>query len=68
MWVRQRPLFLRFNDQVTGPEYGKEYSGIHHIGFKIESLEEIDLRLTNAQSNPRHDITEGRGDGQVTPR
>ena len=29
------------NDQVSGPEYGQTYSGIHHIGFEVASLEEI---------------------------
>ena len=29
------------NDQVAGTERGKEWSGIHHIGFEVESLEEI---------------------------
>ena len=24
-------------DQVTGPEYGIGFSGIHHIGFEVES-------------------------------
>ena len=36
------------NDQVTGPEYGTGFSGIHHIGFEVESLEEIAERLQNA--------------------
>ena len=33
---------LRFkNDVVAGAERGTGWSGIHHIGFQVESLEEI---------------------------
>lgn len=46
------------NDQVAGAERGKEYSGIHHIGFEVESLEEIAERLEAAQSQPREDIND----------
>ncbi|SRR5712692_8358034 len=33
------------NDQVAGAERGKEWTGIHHIGFEVESLEEIAQKL-----------------------
>ena len=44
------------NDQVTGPEYGQNYSGIHHIGFEVDSLAEIGEKLADAGSTPRDDI------------
>ena len=44
------------NDEVAGPEYGQTYSGIHHIGFEVESLEEIAAKLEKANSKPREDI------------
>src|SRR5262247_2908493 len=31
------------NDQVAGAERGKDWSGIHHIGFEVESVEEIEI-------------------------
>ena len=46
------------NDQVAGAERGKDYSGIHHIGFEVESLEEIAKRLEAANSQPREDINQ----------
>ena len=56
------------NDQVTGPEYGKTYSGIHHIGFEVESLEEIAKKLEAANSKPRDDINQALGVGMGGPR
>ena len=29
------------NDVVAGAERGKDYSGIHHIGFQVESLDDV---------------------------
>jgi glyoxylase I family protein len=49
------------NDAVAGVERGKDWSGIHHIGFQVESLEAIAERLAAAGSEPRHDINEARG-------
>ena len=51
------------NDAVAGPEYGKTYSGIHHIGFEVESLEEVAAKLQAAASNPREDINQALGVG-----
>ena len=53
------------NDAVAGVERGKGWSGIHHIGFQVESLEEITQRLAAAGSQPRDDINQalGVGDG-----
>ena len=46
------------NDQVAGAERGKDYSGIHHIGFEVENLEEIAKRMEAANSEPRDDINQ----------
>ncbi len=55
------------NDQVTGPEYGTGFSGIHHIGFEVESLEEIAEKLQKAGSSPRDDINQALGVGMGGP-
>jgi glyoxylase I family protein len=51
------------NDAVAGTERGKEWSGIHHIGFQVESLEAITEKLAAAGSEPRHDVNEALGVG-----
>jgi len=51
------------NDQVAGAERGKEWSGIHHIGFEVENLEEIAQRLAAAGASPRDDINQVLGIG-----
>ena len=52
------------SDAVAGVERGKEWSGIHHIGFQVESLEEIAEKLQAAGSEPRHDVNAALGVGQ----
>jgi glyoxylase I family protein len=50
---------LKFkNDAVAGAERGKDFYGIHHIGFKVDNLEEIALRLATAGSERRDDVNE----------
>ncbi len=49
------------NDQVAGAEYGKNYSGIHHRGFEVENLEEVEKKLAEAGSAPRDDINQALG-------
>ena len=49
------------NDQVAGVERGKDWSGIHHIGFEVESVDEIIDKLTAAGSKPREDINHALG-------
>jgi catechol 2,3-dioxygenase-like lactoylglutathione lyase family enzyme len=56
------------NDQVAGAERGKEWSGIHHIGFQVESLEEIAEKLAAAGSQPRNDVNRALGVGMGGPR
>jgi glyoxylase I family protein len=54
------------NDAAAGSERGKNFSGIHHIGFQVESLEAIAERLTAAGSRRRHDVEEALGVGHST--
>src|SRR5439155_1565142 len=49
------------NDTAAGSERGKNFSGIHHIGFQVESLEAVAERLTAAGSRRRHDVEEALG-------
>ena len=56
------------NDEVTGPEYGKGYSGLHHIGFHVDSIEEMAGRLEAAGSAPRDEINRALGVGMGGPR
>jgi catechol 2,3-dioxygenase-like lactoylglutathione lyase family enzyme len=46
------------NDAVAGAEYGQGFSGLHHIGFEVESLEEIAERMQTANAQPRDDINQ----------
>src|SRR5438046_2208522 len=52
------------NDQVAGVERGKSYSGIHHIGFQVESLDAMAEKMAEAGSPRRDDINEALGVGQ----
>ncbi len=55
---------LRFkNDTLAGTERGKDWSGIHHIGFQVESLEETAARLQKTVAKPRDDINLALGLG-----
>ncbi|MDP8921388.1 MAG: VOC family protein [Chloroflexota bacterium] len=51
-------------DEVAGVERGKEWSGIHHIGFQVESLDEIAEKLAAAGAQPRDDVNQALGVGQ----
>ena len=51
------------SDAVAGIERGKGWSGIHHIGFQVESLEAIAERLAAAGSEPRTDVNDALGVG-----
>jgi catechol 2,3-dioxygenase-like lactoylglutathione lyase family enzyme len=57
---------LKFkNDAAAGAEFGKDYAGLHHFGFQVESLEDIAERLAAAGSARRDDVNDalaiGRG-------
>ena len=55
---------LRFkNDVVAGAERGTGWSGIHHIGFQVESLEETAAKLEKSVARPRDDINVALGLG-----
>jgi catechol 2,3-dioxygenase-like lactoylglutathione lyase family enzyme len=56
------------NDAVAGVERGKDWSGIHHIGFQVESLEAITEKLRAAGAEPREDINQALGVGHVGER
>ena len=56
------------NDEVAGIERGKEYSGLHHIGFQVESLDEMTAKLATAGSKPRDDINKALGVGMDRTR
>ena len=47
---------LNFKNDAVAGERGKEYSGIHHIGFQVESLEELTAKLAAAGSEPMHEV------------
>lgn len=56
------------NDAVAGVERGKDFSGIHHIGFQVDSLEEIALRLAAAGAARRDDVNDALGVGHREKR
>ena len=55
------------NDAVAG-ERGKDWEGIHHIGFEVESLEEIEQRLADANSQPMDSVNHALHAGMGGPR
>jgi catechol 2,3-dioxygenase-like lactoylglutathione lyase family enzyme len=48
-------------DAAAGVERGRSFSGIHHIGFQVDSLEAIADRLTAAGARRRLDVEEALG-------
>jgi glyoxylase I family protein len=55
---------LKFkNDAVAGIERGKDWTGIHHFGFQVESLESIAEKLAAVGAQPRDDINAALGVG-----
>src|SRR2546421_12755904 len=50
-------------DAVAGVERGKDWSGIHHFGFQVDSLEDITERLADAGAPRRDDINAALGVG-----
>lgn len=51
------------NDTLAGTERGQGWSGIHHIGFQVDSLEETAAKLKNTPAKPRDDINVALGLG-----
>ena len=55
---------LKFkNDVVAGVERGKDWTGIHHFGFQVASLEGIAEKLAAVGSKRRDDINTALGVG-----
>jgi catechol 2,3-dioxygenase-like lactoylglutathione lyase family enzyme len=56
---------LRFkNDVIAGAERGKGWSGIHHIGFQVDNLDEMVEKLEKSDAaKPRADINAALGVG-----
>jgi glyoxylase I family protein len=52
------------SDAVAGAERGRSWSGLHHIGFQVESLDSIAEKLAAAGSSPRDDVNQALGVGQ----
>jgi catechol 2,3-dioxygenase-like lactoylglutathione lyase family enzyme len=52
------------DDEVAGVERGKGWSGLHHIGFQVERLDEAADKLRAAGSAPRDDVNRALGVGQ----
>lgn len=56
---------LKFkNDQTAGVPQGKGYSGLHHIGFEVDSIEAVDKKLAGAGAPIRDDINQALGLGR----
>jgi glyoxylase I family protein len=55
------------NDTAAGVERGKDWSGIHHIGFQVDSLDAIAERLARAGSSRREDVEQALGVGGRQP-
>ena len=56
---------LKFkNDAAAGAEFGKEYSGLHHFGFQVESVDAIAERLAAVGSERRDDVNRALDIGQ----
>jgi glyoxylase I family protein len=55
------------NDVAAGVERGKGYSGIHHIGFQVESLDAIAERLAGAGAERCEDVERALGVGGPQP-
>jgi len=51
------------NDAVAGVERGTGWSGVHHFGFQVENIEEIEEKLKAAGIERRDDINEALGVG-----
>ncbi|MSP41417.1 MAG: VOC family protein [Deltaproteobacteria bacterium] len=56
---------LKFkNDATAGMPQGKDFTGLHHIGFEVDSVEAIDKTLSAAGAPIRDDINDALGLGR----
>jgi catechol 2,3-dioxygenase-like lactoylglutathione lyase family enzyme len=59
---------LKFkNDQTAGVPQGKTYTGLHHIGFEVDSIEDVEEKLAAAGAPVRDDINAALGLGRSQP-
>ena len=49
------------SDAAAGAERGRGYSGLHHIGFQVESLPATAERMAEAGAEPRSDVNQALG-------
>ena len=59
---------LDFKSDAVAGERGKDWEGIHHIGFEVESLEDIERRLASANSKPMEEVNNALHAGNTGPR
>ncbi|CAI8041036.1 hypothetical protein GBAR_LOCUS22801 [Geodia barretti] len=59
---------LDFRSDAVAGERGKDWEGIHHIGFEVESLEDIERRLADANSKPMEEVNTALHAGNTGPR
>ena len=59
---------LDFKSDAVAGERGKDWEGIHHIGFEVESLEDIERRLSDANSKPMEEVNNALHAGNTGPR
>jgi catechol 2,3-dioxygenase-like lactoylglutathione lyase family enzyme len=59
---------LDFKSDAVAGERGKDWEGIHHIGFEVESLEDIERRLADANSKPMEEVNTALHAGNTGPR
>jgi catechol 2,3-dioxygenase-like lactoylglutathione lyase family enzyme len=53
---------LRFtSDAAAGLERGSSFSGLHHLGFEVDDIDDSAERVEKAGGRPRIDINEGLG-------
>lgn len=57
---------LKFkNDATAGVPEGKDYKGLHHIAFEVDSIEAIDKKLRATGAPIRDDINDALGLGET---
>jgi catechol 2,3-dioxygenase-like lactoylglutathione lyase family enzyme len=57
---------LRFDtDVAAGAEHGKDYFGLHHIGFEVEDVRETARKIKAAGGAGRSEIDEALGMGDT---
>lgn len=52
------------NIPAAGKEFPEGYTGLHHIGFQCDDIEELVERFENSGFAPRHDVNIAQGLGK----